>query len=168
MLKMIYLVSVIATVMALPSPETLGRLLLVLSEVNEASSSKRAKKKSSYKVGSLVQAEVCNFSLFNSACCGLVCFYAFTRRLLIAYCFAKLYGAIMSFDCIFIDCSVGLQCSMDVFLLFSWLIEISLIFFLDNLVQITEIKPLELKLHFGIGLRGRIHITEVSYCVSYI
>ncbi|KAF7804182.1 rRNA biogenesis protein RRP5 [Senna tora] len=81
--KMVYLVSVIATVMALPSSETAGRLLLLLTEVTEASSSKRAKKKSSYKVGSLVQAEI------------------------------------------------------------------------------TEIKPLELKLKFGTGLHGRIHITEV-------
>ncbi|RVX09623.1 rRNA biogenesis protein RRP5 [Vitis vinifera] len=53
--------SVIASVMALPSPSTVGRLLLVLKSVSEAtetSSSKRAKKKSSYNVGSLVQAEV--------------------------------------------------------------------------------------------------------------
>ncbi|KAJ7975951.1 rRNA biogenesis protein rrp5 [Quillaja saponaria] len=76
--------SVIATVMALPCPETSGRLLLLLNEVNETSSSKRAKKMSSYEVGSLVQAEI------------------------------------------------------------------------------TEIKPLELKLKFGIGLHGRVHITEVN------
>ena len=47
--------------MALPSPATAGRLLLLLksmSEVTETSSSKRAKKKSSYDVGALVQAEV--------------------------------------------------------------------------------------------------------------
>ncbi|XP_027934865.1 rRNA biogenesis protein RRP5 isoform X2 [Vigna unguiculata] len=74
--------SVIATVMALPSPETLGRLLLLLNEVNETASSKRSKK-SSYKVGTLVEAEI------------------------------------------------------------------------------TDIKMLELKLKFGIGLHGRIHITEV-------
>lgn len=74
--------SVIAIVMGLPSLETSGRLLLLLSEVNGAPSSKRAKK-SSYKVGSLVQAEI------------------------------------------------------------------------------TEIKPLELKLKFGVALRGRVHITEV-------
>ncbi|PPD92945.1 hypothetical protein GOBAR_DD10111 [Gossypium barbadense] len=52
---------VIATVMALSSPETSGRLLLHLNsigEVTETSSSKRAKKKSSYNVGSLVPAEV--------------------------------------------------------------------------------------------------------------
>ncbi|KAI9122039.1 hypothetical protein K1719_006728 [Acacia pycnantha] len=49
--------SVIATVMDLPSLETSGRLLLLLNEVNEAPSSKRTKK-SSYKVGSLVQAEI--------------------------------------------------------------------------------------------------------------
>ncbi|PPD86492.1 hypothetical protein GOBAR_DD16584 [Gossypium barbadense] len=76
---------VIATVMALPSPETSGRLLLLLNsigEVTETSSSKRAKKKSSYNVGSLVPAEV------------------------------------------------------------------------------TEIMPLELRLKFGIGFCGRVHITE--------
>uniref|UniRef100_A0A2N9FCM1 S1 motif domain-containing protein n=1 Tax=Fagus sylvatica TaxID=28930 RepID=A0A2N9FCM1_FAGSY len=79
--------SVIATVMALPSPSTSGRLLLLLksmSEATETSSSKRAKKKSSYQVGSLVQAEI------------------------------------------------------------------------------TEIKPLELKLKFGVGFHGRVHITEVN------
>ncbi|RDY08514.1 rRNA biogenesis protein RRP5, partial [Mucuna pruriens] len=75
--------SVVATVMALPSPETSGRLLLLLNEVNETSSSKRTKKKSSYKVGTLVEAEI------------------------------------------------------------------------------TDIKTLELKLKFGFGLHGRIHITEV-------
>ncbi|PPD78283.1 hypothetical protein GOBAR_DD24779 [Gossypium barbadense] len=50
-------VRVIATVMVLPSPETSGRLLLLLNsigEITETSSSKRAKKKSSYNVGSLV------------------------------------------------------------------------------------------------------------------
>lgn len=47
--------------MALPSPATTGRLLLLLKSISESetSSSKRAKKKLSYKVGSLVQAEVC-------------------------------------------------------------------------------------------------------------
>lgn len=47
--------------MVLPSPTTAGRLLLLLNSMNESadtSSSKRAKKKSSYKVGSVVQAEV--------------------------------------------------------------------------------------------------------------
>ncbi|OMO68743.1 hypothetical protein COLO4_29434 [Corchorus olitorius] len=76
-----------ATVMALPSPATSGRLLLLLnsiSEVTDTSSSKRAKKKSSYNVASLVSAEV------------------------------------------------------------------------------TEIMPLELRLKFGIGFRGRVHITEVN------
>lgn len=78
--------SVIATVMALPSLSTAGRLLLLLKSISETetSSSKRAKKKSSYDVGSLVQAEI------------------------------------------------------------------------------TEIKPLELRLKFGIGFHGRIHITEVN------
>ncbi|XVF75995.1 hypothetical protein PTKIN_Ptkin13bG0232000 [Pterospermum kingtungense] len=78
---------VTATVMALPSPATSGRLLLLLnsiSEVTETSSSKRAKKKSTYDVGSLVSAEV------------------------------------------------------------------------------TEIMSLELRLKFGIGFRGRVHITEVN------
>ncbi|PNY04593.1 protein RRP5, partial [Trifolium pratense] len=74
--------SVVATVTALPSPETSGRLLLLLKEDNETSSSKRSKN-SSYKVGSLVDAEI------------------------------------------------------------------------------TEIKTFELKLKFGSGIRGRIHITEV-------
>lgn len=53
--------SVIATVMALPNPATAGRLLLALksmSDVAETSSSKRAKKNSSFDVGALVQAEV--------------------------------------------------------------------------------------------------------------
>ncbi|XP_040372263.1 rRNA biogenesis protein RRP5 isoform X1 [Rosa chinensis] len=53
--------SVNATVMALPSPTTAGRLLLLLNSLSESadtSSSKRAKKKSSYKVGSVVQAEI--------------------------------------------------------------------------------------------------------------
>uniref|UniRef100_A0A5B7AEH9 rRNA biogenesis protein RRP5 n=1 Tax=Davidia involucrata TaxID=16924 RepID=A0A5B7AEH9_DAVIN len=79
--------SVIATIMALPSPSTAGRLLLLLksiSEVTETSSSKRAKKKSSYNVGSLVQAEI------------------------------------------------------------------------------TEIRPLELRLKLGSGFQGRVHITEAS------
>ncbi|KAL5741947.1 hypothetical protein ACOSP7_028679 [Xanthoceras sorbifolium] len=79
--------SVIATVMDLPSPSTAGRLLLLLksiSEVTETSSSKRAKKKSSYDVGALVQAEI------------------------------------------------------------------------------TEIKPLELRLKFGVGFHGRVHVTEVN------
>ncbi|CAK8570928.1 unnamed protein product [Lathyrus sativus] len=74
--------SVVATVMALPSPETSGRLLLQLNDVKGTSSSKRTKK-FSYKVGSLVEAEV------------------------------------------------------------------------------TEIKTFELKLKFGFGLHGRVHITEV-------
>lgn len=69
---MFYLVSVIATVMALPSPETLGRLLLLLNEVNETTSSKRSKK-SSYKVGTLVEAEVCGFICFQN-----ICIYVFT------------------------------------------------------------------------------------------
>ncbi|KAG6645619.1 hypothetical protein CIPAW_08G134600 [Carya illinoinensis] len=53
--------SVIATVIARPSPSTFGRLLLFLnkmSQASEASSSKRARKKSSFKVGSLGHAEV--------------------------------------------------------------------------------------------------------------
>ncbi|KAL5080671.1 hypothetical protein RYX36_009092 [Vicia faba] len=74
--------SVVASVMALPSLETSGRLLLHLNEVNRTSSSKRTKK-SSYKVGSLVEAEI------------------------------------------------------------------------------TDIKTFELKLKFGFGLHGRVHITEV-------
>lgn len=79
--------SMTATIMALPSPTTAGRLLLLLkslSEATETSSSKRAKKKSGYDIGALVQAEV------------------------------------------------------------------------------TEIKPLEIKLKFGSGLHGRMHITEIS------
>jgi rRNA biogenesis protein RRP5 len=47
--------------MALPSPSTSGRLFLLLNSMSKAtdtSSSKRAKKNSSYKVGSLFQAEV--------------------------------------------------------------------------------------------------------------
>lgn len=54
--------------MALPGPATGGRLLLLLKSLSdgmEISSSKRAKKKSSYDVGSLVQAEVGSNSLFR-------------------------------------------------------------------------------------------------------
>lgn len=79
--------SVIATVMALPSPSTSGRLLLLLKSISEAietSNSKRAKRKSGYNVGSLVQAEI------------------------------------------------------------------------------TEIRPLELRLKFGSSFHGRVHITEAS------
>ncbi|KAM3246622.1 rRNA biogeneis protein RRP5 [Capsicum annuum] len=79
--------SVIATVMALPSPSTSGRLLLQLKSISEAietSNSKRAKRKSTYNVGSLVQAEI------------------------------------------------------------------------------TEIRPLELRLKFGSSFHGRVHITEAS------
>ncbi|KAF5737374.1 protein RRP5 isoform X2 [Tripterygium wilfordii] len=53
--------SVTATVMALPNPSSSGRLLLLLNSISEAtetSSLKKAKKKSSYCVGSLVQAEI--------------------------------------------------------------------------------------------------------------
>lgn len=51
--------SIVATVMALPSPYTTGRLLLLLkSSETEISSSKRAKKKSGFDVGSVVQAEI--------------------------------------------------------------------------------------------------------------
>ncbi|XP_065857406.1 rRNA biogenesis protein RRP5-like [Euphorbia lathyris] len=53
--------SVLATVMEIPSPSNAGKLLLLLKsirEVTETSSSKKAKKKSSYDVGSLVQAEI--------------------------------------------------------------------------------------------------------------
>ncbi|XP_051148647.1 rRNA biogenesis protein RRP5 [Andrographis paniculata] len=53
--------SVIATVMTLPAPETSGRLLLLLKSLSdgvETSSSKRAKKNSSYDVGMLIQAEI--------------------------------------------------------------------------------------------------------------
>ncbi|KAL3534003.1 hypothetical protein ACH5RR_007524, partial [Cinchona calisaya] len=79
--------SVIATVASLPTPSTGGRLLLLLksiSEVLDSSSSKRAKKKASFDVGSLVQAEI------------------------------------------------------------------------------TEIKPLELRLKFGSSFHGRVHITEAT------
>ncbi|XP_021893902.1 rRNA biogenesis protein RRP5 isoform X2 [Carica papaya] len=78
--------SVSATVVALPSPSIAGRLLLLLksSAVSETSSSKRAKRKSTYSIGSLVQAEI------------------------------------------------------------------------------IEIKPLELRVKFGIGFHGRVHITEVN------
>ncbi|CAN1306960.1 rRNA biogenesis protein RRP5 [Linum perenne] len=53
--------SITASIVSLPSPSTTGRLLLVFnstSQVTETSSSKKAKKKSSYCVGSLVEAEV--------------------------------------------------------------------------------------------------------------
>jgi hypothetical protein len=35
-------------------------------------------------------------------------------------------------------------------------------FIFDDFVQITEIKTFELKLKFGSGIRGRVHITEVT------
>ncbi|KAG6700889.1 hypothetical protein I3842_08G135300 [Carya illinoinensis] len=76
--------SVIATVMALPSPSTFGRSLLLLNMKSEASETKRSRKKSTCEVGSLVQAEI------------------------------------------------------------------------------TEINPLGLKLKFGLGFHGRVHITEVK------
>lgn len=53
--------SVTATVTALSSPCTMGRLLLLLKSViegSETSSAKRARKKLGFNVGSLVQAEV--------------------------------------------------------------------------------------------------------------
>lgn len=113
---------VIATVMALPSPTTSGRLLLLLnsiSEVTETSSSKRAKKKSSYSVGSLVSAEVLeHFSL--------VCYGCLFKRIIWIFCPDKEYICI-------------------------------------NASQVTEIMPLELRLKFGIGFRGRVHVTEVKY-----
>ncbi|KAL8147183.1 rRNA biogenesis protein RRP5 isoform X2 [Apium graveolens] len=79
--------SLSATVVALPSQSTAGRLLLLLNslcQLKETSSSKRAKKKLSYDVGSLIQAEI------------------------------------------------------------------------------TEIKPLELRVKFGPSWHGRVHITEAS------
>lgn len=78
---------VVATIMALPSDLTAGRLLLLLESSNQAvetSSSKKAKKRSGYDIGSLVHAEI------------------------------------------------------------------------------TDIRPLELWLKFGIGFRGRVHIAEVN------
>ncbi|KAJ4823880.1 hypothetical protein Tsubulata_010462 [Turnera subulata] len=53
--------SVVATVMALPGHSTLGRLLLLIksiSGITETSSGTKARKKSGYDVGSLVQAEI--------------------------------------------------------------------------------------------------------------
>lgn len=53
--------SVTATVVALPTPATMGRLLLLLNSVADlstTSSSKKARKMSNFNVGSLVQAEV--------------------------------------------------------------------------------------------------------------
>ncbi|KAL3625500.1 hypothetical protein CASFOL_030954 [Castilleja foliolosa] len=79
--------SVSATIMALQTPATGGKLLLMLKSTSdgvETSSSKRAKKRSSYNVGSLV------------------------------------------------------------------------------LVEITEIKPLEIRVKFGSGSLGRIHVTEAT------
>ncbi|XP_031282349.1 putative UDP-arabinose 4-epimerase 2 [Pistacia vera] len=65
----VMILSVIATIMSLPSPSTAGRLLLLLKsigEVSETSSSKRSKKKSAYSIGSLVQAEILlKLSLWN-------------------------------------------------------------------------------------------------------
>ncbi|WJX11337.1 hypothetical protein P8452_01962 [Trifolium repens] len=56
--------SVVATVTALPCLETSGRLLLLRKEDNEKSSSKRSKN-SSYKVGSLVDAEITEIKTFE-------------------------------------------------------------------------------------------------------
>ncbi|KAL2923175.1 rRNA biogenesis protein RRP5 [Bienertia sinuspersici] len=53
--------TVVATVMGLPSDSTAGRLLLLAESSNQAvetSSSKRAKKKSGYDIGSLIHAEI--------------------------------------------------------------------------------------------------------------
>ncbi|KAI4310641.1 hypothetical protein MLD38_035604 [Melastoma candidum] len=82
----VYGQSVTATVVALPSAETMGRLLMLLKSFADLgdSTSKRAKKKSKPSVGSLVQAEV------------------------------------------------------------------------------TEIKPLEIRVKLGNGFHGRIHITELN------
>ncbi|XP_021753643.1 rRNA biogenesis protein RRP5-like isoform X2 [Chenopodium quinoa] len=79
--------TVVATIMALPSDLTAGRLLLLLESCNgslETSISKKAKKRSGYDIGSLVHAEI------------------------------------------------------------------------------TDIKPLEMWLKFGMGFRGRVHIAEVN------
>ncbi|KAK4767494.1 hypothetical protein SAY86_015244 [Trapa natans] len=60
--------SVSATVMALPSPCTNGRLLMLLKSVTESgetSSSKRARKKMGFNVGSLVQAEITEIKLLE-------------------------------------------------------------------------------------------------------
>lgn len=38
----------------------------------------------------------------------------------------------------------------------------------DIVVQITDIKMLELKLKFGSGLHGRIHITEVTFLCFWL
>ncbi|KAL2897412.1 rRNA biogenesis protein RRP5 [Bienertia sinuspersici] len=53
--------TVVATIMGLPSVSTAGRLLLLAQSSNQAvetSSSKRAKKKSGYDIGSLIHAEI--------------------------------------------------------------------------------------------------------------
>lgn len=61
---------VVATIMALPSDLKAGRLLTLLESSNQAvesSSSKKAKKRSGYDIGSLVHAEITILDLLS---CG--------------------------------------------------------------------------------------------------
>lgn len=55
------LCSVVATIMDLPASSESGRLLLLLKSTSDTNSSKKAKRKMSYDMGSLVQAEVILF-----------------------------------------------------------------------------------------------------------
>ena len=101
-----------ATIAALPSLLTSGRLLLLLeSTVVQEVSSKKGKKESIYPVGTIVDAEVIFFFPY-----------------------------------------------MD-FILFSLLSRCFLI--ICFLIQITEIRSLEVLVSFGGSCRGRVHITEV-------
>lgn len=115
----IFFCSVTASVAALPSPSTSGRLLLLLQSISNhmvSSSSKKAKKKLSYNIGSLVEAEVdihLSFTVKKTCKNNIVSFFPTN----------------------FISC-------------FKF--------------QIIEIKAFELRVKFGSGFQGRIHITEVK------
>lgn len=67
--------SITATVMALPSPATMGRLLMLLKSVSDlgGSASKREKKKSKPSVGSLVRAEVITYAYYFFTFCCVNC-----------------------------------------------------------------------------------------------
>lgn len=141
--------------MALPSPTTTGRLLLLLKSISdsETSSSKRAKKKSSYKVGSMVEAEVISVS------------DDFVYNLLLFFNCIELPWALVFFFFFCCICYIFINKHTISF----WLLCTHLLLSSPAItIQITEIKPLELRLKFGIGFHGRVHITEVHLMNSLI
>lgn len=120
--------------MALPTPATMGRLLLLLksvADVSATSSLKKAKKISNFNVGSLVQAEVDAHEclMFSNLIFLYLLLHIVTRSSLKFFCN-----------------------TLRVIFLFLFII-----------YQITGIKPLEMRLKFGVHLHGRVHITEVLY-----